>query len=67
MNTFEHISFQSSMIERGESETERRRIDFRRYMPSALRSQDKTVRNKSDFFLLFITYFFSFSNHLLFY
>jgi hypothetical protein len=29
--------------ERAESETERRRFDVKRYIPSALRSQDKTV------------------------
>ncbi len=29
--------------ERGESESERRRFDFKRHIPSALRPQDKTV------------------------
>ncbi len=36
--------------ERAESETERRRFDVKRYIPSALRSQDKTVRSKLEFF-----------------
>jgi hypothetical protein len=33
--------------ERGESESERRRFDVKRYLPSALRAQDKSVRRKS--------------------
>jgi hypothetical protein len=32
--------------ERAESETDRRRFDIKRYIPSALRTQDKTVRIK---------------------
>ena len=30
--------------ERGESESDRRRFDIKRYIPTALRAQDKTVR-----------------------
>ncbi len=30
--------------ERGESESDKRRFDVKRYIPSALRAQDKTVR-----------------------
>jgi hypothetical protein len=30
--------------ERGESESDKRRFDVKRYLPSALRAQDKTVR-----------------------
>lgn len=37
--------FQAPMIdrERVESETDRRRFDVKRYVPSALRAQDKSV------------------------
>jgi hypothetical protein len=40
------ISLQAPMIdrERGESESEKRRFDLKRYVPSALRPQDKNVR-----------------------
>ena len=38
--------------ERGESESERRRFDVKRYIPSALRTQDKTVSVRSfDYFI----------------
>jgi hypothetical protein len=30
--------------ERGESESDKRRFDVKRYIPSALRAQDKTVK-----------------------
>ena len=30
--------------ERGESEADKRRFDVKRYIPTALRAQDKTVR-----------------------
>jgi hypothetical protein len=38
-------AFQAPMLdrERGESESERRRFDVKRYLPSALRAQDKSV------------------------
>jgi hypothetical protein len=37
--------------ERGESESDKRRFDVKRYIPSALRAQDKTVRiNLSCYF-----------------
>ncbi len=35
--------------ERGDSETEKRRFDVKRYVPSALRAQDKTVRNTPSY------------------
>lgn len=34
--------------ERGESESGRQRLDFKRYIPSALRAQDKSVRECSN-------------------
>ncbi|CAF4268367.1 unnamed protein product, partial [Rotaria magnacalcarata] len=39
-------SAQAPMIdrERGESEVDKRRFDVKRYIPTALRAQDKTVR-----------------------
>jgi hypothetical protein len=39
--------------ERGESESDKRRFDVKRYIPSALRAQDKTVRIKYNLLLLF--------------
>jgi hypothetical protein len=38
--------------ERGESESERRRFDVKRYIPSALRSPDKTVRIRLNYYFL---------------
>lgn len=40
------IPLQAPMLdrERGESESEKRRFDLKRYVPSALRPQDKNVR-----------------------
>ena len=38
--------------ERGESESERHRFDVKRYFPSALRAQDKTVRIKLNYYFL---------------
>jgi hypothetical protein len=36
--------------ERGESESERRRFDVKRYIPTAFRTQDKTVRIKLNYY-----------------
>lgn len=44
--------------ERGESESDRRRFDVKRFIPAALRTQDKTVR------LLILFYFFDFFHDL---
>lgn len=55
--------------ERSDAESDRRRFDFKRYMPSALRSQDKSVSLRLNQYLFeLLTYvFFLSSNHLLFY
>mgnify|MGYP006892768838 CR=1 FL=1 len=39
--------------DRGESDGERRRFDYKRYLPSALRTPDKTVIDRKFFFLVF--------------
>jgi hypothetical protein len=36
--------------ERTESESEKRRFDVKRYIPSALRAQDKTVRINLNYY-----------------
>ena len=52
--------------ERGESEADKRRFDVKRYLPSALRPQDKTVRlNSSSLISMHLAL--PSSNHLLHY